>query len=172
MNQILETKRIYVTPKLKRQKKLYKYNFFISVFLLCLIISYYVYTEYDKYKNEKLSRDILASIVFDDSNYSYNYTYKEPEKPKGTEDNPILIMVGEDTINASLEVIRYDQNLQEEYLEKDVGQYSAIAILRIPKLALEYPVLSRTTDELLKISPNKFWRTKSEWCGKFLYCRT
>ena len=48
MNQILVTEKIYVTPELKRKKKLYKFNFFLSVFLVCVLFSYYIYAEYDR----------------------------------------------------------------------------------------------------------------------------
>ena len=36
MNQILVTEKLYVTPELRRKKKLYKIQFFLSVFLVCL----------------------------------------------------------------------------------------------------------------------------------------
>ena len=49
MNQILITEKLYITPELKRKKKLYKIDFIVSIFLLCLLFSYYIYAEYDKY---------------------------------------------------------------------------------------------------------------------------
>jgi len=38
MNQILITEKLYITPELRRQKRLYKIDFIISVFLLCLLL--------------------------------------------------------------------------------------------------------------------------------------
>ena len=32
MNQILVTKKLYITPELKRKKKIYKANFVLSIF--------------------------------------------------------------------------------------------------------------------------------------------
>ena len=61
MNQILITEKLYITPELRRQKRLYKIDFIISVFLLCLLFSYYIFSEYDKYAGEKKSQEILAS---------------------------------------------------------------------------------------------------------------
>ena len=52
MNQILVTEKLYVTPDLKRKRKLYKVVFFISVLLVCLLSSYYIYAEYDRGKSE------------------------------------------------------------------------------------------------------------------------
>ena len=62
MNQILVTEKLYVTPELKRKKKIYKLYFFLSVFLVCSLFSYYIYAEYDRNKNEEISREILSSI--------------------------------------------------------------------------------------------------------------
>ena len=33
MNQILVTEKIYVTPEIKRKKKMYKFEFFLTVFV-------------------------------------------------------------------------------------------------------------------------------------------
>ena len=45
MNQILVTKKLYITPELKRKKKIYKSDFIISVFLVCILTSLYIYAE-------------------------------------------------------------------------------------------------------------------------------
>ena len=37
MNQILVTEKLYVTPELKRKKKVYKFNFIISIFMQNMI---------------------------------------------------------------------------------------------------------------------------------------
>ena len=60
MNQILITEKLYITPELKKKKKLYRFEFFLSVFLICVLFSYYIYAEYDKMKGEEVSQDILA----------------------------------------------------------------------------------------------------------------
>ena len=52
MNQILISEKVYITPELKRKKRMYKIDFFISVFLVFILSSYYIYAEYDKSKNE------------------------------------------------------------------------------------------------------------------------
>ena len=65
MNQILVTEKLYITPELKRKKKLFKIEFFLSVFLVCILSSYYIYAEYDRNKSEEVSRTILAEADFD-----------------------------------------------------------------------------------------------------------
>ena len=52
MNQILVVEKLYVTPELKKKKRLFKIEFFISVFLICILSSYYIYAEYDRTKSE------------------------------------------------------------------------------------------------------------------------
>ena len=66
MNQILISEKLYITPELKKKKKMYKIDFFISVFLVCILFSYYIYAEYDKNKNEAISQEILSNVEFED----------------------------------------------------------------------------------------------------------
>ena len=62
MNQILVTKKLYITPELKRKKKIYKFDFIISIFLICVLASCYIYAEYDRNRNEALSKEVLANL--------------------------------------------------------------------------------------------------------------
>ena len=59
MNQILISEKVYITPELKRKKRMYKIDFFISVFLVFILSSYYIYAEYDKSKSEEKAQEIL-----------------------------------------------------------------------------------------------------------------
>ncbi len=38
MNQILVTKKLYITPELKKKKKIYKFNFILSLFFLIVLV--------------------------------------------------------------------------------------------------------------------------------------
>ena len=78
MNQILISEKIYVTPELKRKKRIYKIYFFLAVFLVFILSSYYIYAEYDKNKNEEQSKEILSSLSFD-SNLKDDTTIKFEE---------------------------------------------------------------------------------------------
>lgn len=66
MNQILVTEKIYVTPELKRKKKVYKSLFILSVFLIVSLFSVYIYAEYDRSKQEGISNDILSFLTKED----------------------------------------------------------------------------------------------------------
>ena len=50
VNQILVTQKLYITPELKRKKMMYKIYFILSVFMICFLFSYYIYTEYERNK--------------------------------------------------------------------------------------------------------------------------
>ena len=82
MNQILVNQKVYVTPELKRKKKIYKIKFFLSIFLVCLLSSYYIYAEYNRKKTEEVSKQITTKIMQDE-------TIKSDEK------DPIIIVLSE-----------------------------------------------------------------------------
>lgn len=139
MNQILVTEKIYVTPELKKKKKIYKIEFFLSIILICLFSSYYIHAAYYRNKSEEVSQIILAEIK--------NDNIKEYDN-----NDPIIIILDEKVSNN-------EQN-KEEVLEKEISigedTYPIEAIIKIPKIGIDYPVISRTSEELLKISVNKF----------------
>lgn len=64
MNQILVSEKLYITPELKKKKKLFKIEFVLSVFFLCVLSTYAIYAEYDRNKSEEVSQDILGGISF------------------------------------------------------------------------------------------------------------
>lgn len=149
MNQILVTEKLYVTPELKRKKRLYKIEFCISIFLVFLLSSYYIYAEYDRNKSEEVSQVLLSEIKSDN-------TVK-----KSSENDPIIIVLSES------EAEQIDEQVDEQVTEQtneivsniQVGDktYSTEAIITIPKIDISYPVLSETSDKLLEISVNKYW---------------
>ena len=55
MNQILVTEKIYVTPELKRKKKMYKLMFVISLFCMICLSTMYIYAEVDRNKESEVS---------------------------------------------------------------------------------------------------------------------
>lgn len=168
MNQILVTEKLYITPELKRKKKLYKLNFFLSVFLVCVLFSYYIYAEYDRNKNEEVSKEILASINLKEET--------EEQKDDSTikmEDNVLIVRLDRDASNReeiditklakdAQDHMRNRQTPQQVYTTENGLEYITDSIINIPSLGINYPVLSHisqpyTTDELLKLSLTKFW---------------
>ena len=62
MNQILITDKIIVTKEMRKKKNFYKKNIILSIFLMCILCSYYVYAEYDRNRYEQKSQDILNDL--------------------------------------------------------------------------------------------------------------
>ena len=56
MNQILVTEKLYVTPELKRKKKIYKFNFILSLIIIAVIISIFFYTDYNRSIRANISK--------------------------------------------------------------------------------------------------------------------
>ena len=138
MNQILVTEKIYVTPELKKKKKIYKIEFILSIILICLFSSYYIHAAYDRDKSEEVSQMILTEI-------------KDNNIKEYCDNDPIIIILDDNLSN---------NKQKEEKLEKEIYIDNVIypieSIIKIPKIGINYPVISKTSEELLKISVNKF----------------
>ena len=169
MNQILVSEKLYITPELKKKKKMYKIDFFISVFFVCVLFSYYIYAEYDKNKNEAISQEILSNVEFEDS-VADDTTIK-------FSDNSIVVILNTEE---PFEVVYSHQveeeeetNLEEEVISRNTSvtssgqEYYTVAIVNIPSIGVNYPILNTTTDELLKISPCYFWGPKPNEVGNY-----
>lgn len=164
MNQILITKKLYITPELKRKKKIYKFYFFLSVFLVFTLISFYIYAEVDRNKSEETSQAIL-----DEFNQEVDTT---------TADSNVLIAVlndnSEDSENTPVEnQPQKTANNSKVQTTSDGFNYTTIATINIPKINVSYPILDGQTDSveeteaLLKISPTKFWGPEPNEVGNF-----
>ena len=151
MNQILVTEKLYVTPELKRKKKLYKFSFMVSIFLIIILCSVYIYAEYDKNKEAGISEDILAFLSKQDETIVSEY------------ENALVVKITQDvveqldTING--EEIEFEQiqleNATSAYVAPNGKIYETIGSIKIPAINLNYPILSQTTDELMKVAPCK-----------------
>lgn len=166
MNQILVTKKLYITPELKRKKKIYKFDFLLSIFLMIVLISVYIYAEYDRNKSAETSQELLAEMQ----------TMQVPEEDNTVvKDNSVLVVVLDDSSQNEI-VNEQIQEVQEEVDEAPVKTtstnkkktpsgytYKTVASISIPKINVNLPILegdsgsAQETEELLKISPCKFW---------------
>lgn len=159
MNQILVTKKLYVTPELKRKKKVYKFEFFLSVFLVCVLLSAYIYAEYDRNKSEEVSQEILANLEI-------------PEEDTTVAKNNVLVVVLDEEIPEAEEKPNI-ASTQTKQTTASGHQYTTIATINIPKIKVTYPIIDGPTDspeeteDLLKISPTKFWGPEPNEVGNF-----
>lgn len=166
INQILVTDKVIVTPEFKKKRKLYKFNFFLFSFLACTLCSCCIYAEYDRNKSEEVSQEILAGIEIESND---NTTIS-------IEDDVVVVKAladGEAT-EKEVDVTNLKTNNDKpatkvtESVAPDGKTYYTEAILKIPSLGIEYPVLSDTSEELLKKSLNRLWGPKPNEVGNYV----
>ena len=155
MNQILVTEKLYVTPELKRKKVIYKVNFIISIVVIIILCSFYVHSEYARNREQELSQDILAGMIEDEeiTNEDDDGVWKiiissaEQSQQSKNSQNPV--------INSKK---NNNQKKNATYVTASNGKrYPSIGRIQIPKINVDYAILSETSVEWLKISPCKFW---------------
>lgn len=154
MNQILVTEKVYVTPELKRKKKIYKFLFILSIFSIISLFSAYIYAEYDRNKDESISSDILSNMTTEKDNTIVN-SYK----------NALVVKITQDISEEIEEIDKTDDKPTNKlqmatatstYTAPNGKKYESVGIVTIPKLNITYPILSKTTYALMKISACKF----------------
>jgi len=168
MNQILVSQKLYVTPGMKKKKKLFKIEFFLSVSALIGLSIYGMSQAYDRNKSEAVSQEILAAMEI------------QPEVVEVEEQAVVLILnaptSNQETINID-EVEDYVTITREIEIEEeqkvvanDGTVYYTIGQINIPKINCKYPILSSETenfDTLLKIAPVKFHGANPNEVGNF-----
>ena len=151
MNQILVSEKLYVTPQLKKKKKIFKFEFLISIVALCLLVVYAICSEYDRNKSEQVSKEILANIEF--------------TQLAETKERVIVVILNEalsdnqepEEVVPVLEPEQTITQTEQTYLASDGTSYTTIGTVNISSIGVYYPILSTTSTELLKIAPCKFW---------------
>ena len=168
MNQILVSEALYITPEMKKKKRIYKINFFIALILMVILFSYYAFAEYNKYKEEEHAKQVLSSLDFsmDDS--------KDPNI-KITEDQTVVLLDKSNGMDDEYEDKRtpeeeaaYQKAKEETTKIAESGdKYYTIGVVEIPSIDVKYAIINKTTDELLRISPTKFWGPDPNKIGNF-----
>lgn len=154
MNQILVTEKIYVTPELKRKKKMYRFLFIISIFLIVSLCSVYIYAEYDRNRDANISDNILA------------FMNEQDDTTISVDENALIVKLTQDaTLNAEVyekeseqnsKKLSYSGTVTSKYTAPDGKEYEYIGRVKIPSIGVDYPILSETSVELLKVSVCKF----------------
>ncbi len=160
MNQILVTQKLYVTPELKKKKKFYKFHFVLSIMLIVVLTTIYGYAEYDRNVSEAVSQEVLSEMnAIDDTVVDEEvlvaYLDRLPEDLQNVQ------------VTSEPEETPQVQEQGHTVTTSDGSSYDTVATVQIPKLKLSYPVLAETSDQLLKISPCKFWGPNPNEVGNF-----
>ena len=153
MNQILVSEKIYLTPELKRKRRMYKIIFAMCLILILILTLYYIVVEIDKNKKEKISREILEQMG--DSTTIEEQVIVVALDENSDEEVPII------------EMPSTSENMVNSQIVANGQTYETEAILEYPKLNINYPVLSEESEELLKISLNKYWGPNPNKVGNY-----
>ena len=133
MNQILITEKIYITPELKKKKRMYKFNFIISIILIVVLFSFYAYAEYDRNKTADISQEILLGTSNTD-----NTTMKSDS------DVWIVALDGNDDV------------VESRIVRRGIGERTAVAEVVVTRRhpvgrRLESPQTARKKIQLLRV---------------------
>lgn len=149
MNQILVTDKLYVTSKLKKKKKIYKIQFIASIILVLVFSGWYIQEEVKKKVSEEVSQEMLSNINL--------------EEIETISDQPLTVALD----NTQVVEEAPKKVIDGKYTDESGNTYTYESILSIPSLGIEYPVLSDTSEELLKISITKFWGGSPNSVGNY-----
>ena len=172
MNQILITQKLYITPELKRKKKMYKFDFILSLFLVIVLCSVCIYSEYDRNKSEAVSQEILSSMnideIEDDTTAKSVGNVLVVALDNTTEEElkdiqPVVNNASVNKVNTNVK----EQIIPNTYKDNNGNIYATVGVVKIPKINVNYPILSETSDALLKIAPCKFWGPNPNEVGNF-----
>lgn len=178
MNQILVTEKLYVTPELKRKKKIYKFNFIISIIVITILISSYIHSEYARNKELEVSEEILAGLIEEEQEMS------EAERQIANEEDDgvwkiLVSSVQQEQQAQQTQGQSNEQNSEimnktntnpiktetkkktKTYITVKGKRYPSIGRIRIPKINVDQAILAEASGDTLvdwlKISPCKFW---------------
>ena len=156
MNQILVSQKLYVTPAMRKKKKLFKIEFFLSVFALIGLSTYGICSAYDRNKNEAVSKEILQAMQVQPE----KIIVEEPaivvdlNINNGSKNSVNMNEIEKIPVNREIHVTE-----EQKVTASDGTVYYTIGQINIPSINCQYPILSSDTenyDTLLKIAPVKF----------------
>lgn len=179
MNQILISEKLYVTPELKKKKKIYKLNFIVSIMLAIILFSYYVYAEYDRNESDR-SEEILSGIEVIETPVDTTIA----DTTIRLEDDVLVVMLDDVQDSSQAEEVDLKELLSankkaesklstKKYKTKNGATYTTVAVIEIPKINIIYPVIysadtsNETMENLLKISVVKYWGPDANEQGNF-----
>ena len=100
----------------------------------------------------------LILVILGVSIYIYNSV--------AAEENSLDVMV-ENLPQENIIEENDEDELVVGHYEIEGKNYEVVAVLKIPSLGIEYPVLSSTSKELLKVSINKYWGPAPNTVGNY-----
>lgn len=153
MNQILGRmdKNDYSPYYKHNYKKRYKFGTLISIFIVICLFSLCIYATFDKSKNTEEIEQIIDDTTISQENNMLTVVFDYDEDTEGVVTIPDVIELNRKT-----------------YISPKGTTYHIDSTLSIPKIDLNYPVLSETTDELLHHNLTKFWGCNPNKIGNYV----
>lgn len=189
MNQILISETLYVTPEIRRKKRIYKISFMLAIILVIALSVYYFISEHIQNKDAEKAEHLLSSInfVIDDidtgeitlSRGSSVVVLNETQADQERIDRALAEKMQKEKVKMQ-EAKENAQRRTEEKTESGIKYYTA-GVLNIPRLKIKYAVIDTVSpkpiaeeedaeaifEELLRISPVKFWGPNPNQIGNY-----
>lgn len=171
MNQILVTEKLYVTPELRRKKRIYKINFILSIIVIGILCGIYVHNEVERNQEQDISQDILEGIVEEEMNEAERVAANEEEgvwkimiasvEQQANMQQTTQATNSNNKVNTQLNT-KVEKKKRTKYITASNGKrYPSVGKIEIPKINVNYAILAQASgDKLvnwLKISPVMFW---------------
>ncbi len=189
MNQILISETLYVTPEIRRKKRIYKIFFIMAMLLVVALSVYYFTSEHLQNKEAEQAEQLLSSInfVIDDIDTGEITVHRgssvvvlnETEADQDRIDRALADKIQNENIKMQ-ESMEKAKKRTEEKTESGIKYYTA-AVINIPKLKIKYAVIDTVSnkeiaeesdaeemfEDLLRISPVKFWGPNPNQTGNY-----
>ena len=166
MNQILVSKKVYVTKEMKRKRRLYKITYILSIIVIFTLLVYYVFAEKARNDQESVGKEILSRLD-DNTTVTESTIVVALDNDQEEDENLEILPVEQNTVTTETTSTPSQTSSQQVVATSDGNNYKTEAVLTYPKLGISYPVLSEESEKLLKISLCKYWGPKPNEVGNY-----
>ena len=126
--------------------KVISYKKYVIAFIIAILIivfsSYIIYATIEKKENKNEETEFIVQNIVGEENNIEESLVLEYNEIKETESNIIVE-------------------------PKTYQGHEMVATLSVPSIGIEYPVLAETSEELMKVSLNKYWGSEPNEVGNF-----
>lgn len=147
----------------------YRHVSVVLLFFLCIIISLYIYASYEK-ADEPLETINITNSINPKKKQEIGNNINDEDNTTIPQENNIMVafLTSENETSDVVEIPHINELQREHYTSRDGIDYYVDSYLSIPKINLNYPVLSETSDVLLEHNLNKFWGGKPNSVGNYV----
>ena len=159
MNQILVTEKLYVTPELRRKKRIYKINFILSIIVIGILCGIYVHNEVERNQEQDISQDILEGIVEEEMNEAERVAANEEEgvwkimiasvEQQANMQQTTQATNSNNQVNTQLNT-KVEKKKRTKYITASNGKrYPSVGKIEIPKINVNYAILAQASGDKL-----------------------